>query len=88
MQCEDEEQSDADSDFEDPFIAQGLSLSDSDSDGPAPQRLPHGNASQHRLYAAKAKREKLKRALFRAKETRRRNREEEEELESIIDSSP
>jgi hypothetical protein len=89
MQCEDEEQADADSNFEDPFIAQGLSLSDSDSDGSAPQRLPHGNASQHRLYAAKAKREKLKRALFRAKETRRRNREEEEEeLESIMDSSP
>ena len=85
MQCEDEERDDADSDFEDPFIAEGLSPSDSDSD-PAPQRLPRGNASQHRLYAAKAKREKLKRALFRAKEKRRRNREEE--LESIPESSP
>ena len=89
MQCEDEEREDADSDFEDPFIAEGISSSDSDSDDPAPQRLPHGNASQHRLYAAKAKREKLKQALFRAKEKRRRNREEEEEeLESTLESSP
>ena len=85
MQCEDEERDDANSNFEDPFIAEGLSPSDSDSD-PAPQRQPRGNASQHRLYAAKAKREKLKRALFRAKEKRRRNREEE--LESIPESSP
>jgi hypothetical protein len=37
MQCEEEEQEDADSNFEDPFIAEGLSLSDSDSDDPAPQ---------------------------------------------------
>jgi hypothetical protein len=87
MQCEDEEQEDADSDFEDPFIAEGISSSDSDSDDPAPQQLPHGNASQHRLYATIAKCEKLKRALFRAKEKRRRNREEEE-LESTPESSP
>ena len=93
MQCEDEERDDANSNFEDPFIAEGLSPSDSDSDDSAPQRLPRGNASQHRLYAAKAKREKLKQALFRAKEKRRHNREEEEEeeeeeLESTLESSP
>ena len=45
--------------------------------------------AQHRLYAAKAKHEKLKWALFRAKEKRQRNREEEEEeLESTPESSP
>jgi len=80
MQCEDEEWEDVDSDFEDPFIAEGLSLSSSDSE-PTPQ--PHrGNISQCRLHAAKAKHEKLKRALFRAKEKRRRDRAaENEELE-------
>jgi hypothetical protein len=71
-QCEDEERED-DSDYEDPFIAEGLSSSDSDSDVRAPRQPPH--ISQHCLHAAKAKREKLKRALFRAKEKRRRDRE-------------
>jgi hypothetical protein len=80
MQCEDEEQEDVDSDFEDPFIAEGLSPSSSDSE---PTLQSHrGNTSQRRLHAAKAKREKLKRALFRAKEKREHDREaENEELE-------
>jgi hypothetical protein len=83
MQCEDEEREGDDSDFEDPFIAEGLSSSSSDSEI-APQP-PRGNASQRRLHAAKAKREKLKRALFRAKEKRRRDREvEEEDLEDSL----
>lgn len=79
MQCEDEERKDVDSDFEDPFIAEGLSSSSGSE--PTPQRY-RGNISQRRLHAAKAKREKLKRALFRAKEQRRCDREaENEELE-------
>ena len=79
MQCEDEEREDVDSDFEDSFIAEGLSSS-SDSE-PTPQQY-RGNISQHQLHATKSKREKLKRALFRAKEQRRRDREaENEELE-------
>jgi hypothetical protein len=77
MQCEDEEQEDVDSDYEDPFIAEGLSPSSSDSE-PTPQPR-RGNISQRRLHAAKAKREKLKRALFRAKEQRRCDREAENE---------
>jgi hypothetical protein len=36
MQCEDEEQEDVDSNFEDPFIAEGLLPSSSDSE-PTPQ---------------------------------------------------
>jgi hypothetical protein len=83
MQCEDEEREGDDSDFEDPFIAEGLASSSSDSKI-APQP-PRGNASQRRLHAAKAKCEKLKRALFRAKEKRRRDREVEvEDLEDSL----
>lgn len=80
MQCEDEERTEEDSDFEDPFITEGLSSSSSDSE--LPMRPPRGNVSQRRLHAAKAKREKLKRALFRAKEKRQRDREVEEEESS------
>ena len=76
MQCEAEEREEG-SDFEDPFIAEGLSSSSSDSDLPA--QPARGNISQRRLHAAKAKHEKLMRALFRAKEKWRRDREAEEE---------
>lgn len=70
MQCEDEEQSDSNSD-EDPFIAEGLSSSSESNNSPPPRT--HGPVSQQRLQAAKARREKLKRALFRAKEQRQRH---------------
>jgi DDE superfamily endonuclease len=76
MQCESEEQEDTDSDFQDPFIAEGLSSS---SDSEVTPQPPRRNISQYRLHAAKAKREKLKRALFRAKEKRRHDREAEDE---------
>src|ERR1700674_716867 len=76
MQCKDEEREDADSDFEDPFIAEGLSSSSDLEVAPQP---PRGNVSQRQLHSTKAKREKLKQALFRAKEKRRHDREAEEE---------
>jgi hypothetical protein len=44
MQCEDEERAEEDSNFEDPFIAEGLSSSSSDSE--LPMRPPRGNVSQ------------------------------------------
>lgn len=75
MQCEADERAEEDSEYEDPFIAEGLS-SDSDSDGRPPPR--NANASQVRMHGAKKKREKLKRALFRAKERRRHEREVED----------
>ena len=68
LQCKDEELSDSGSD-EDPFIAEGLSLS-SDSDVAPSRHREH--ASQLWLQAAKAQREQLKQALFRAKDHRRR----------------
>lgn len=54
------------SDYEDPFIAEGLSSS-SDSDTRTPL-FSRGSAA--RLSSAKACREKLKQRLFRAKERR------------------
>lgn len=50
MQCEDEEREDADSDFEDPFIAEGLSSSSDSEVAPQP---PRGNVSQRRLHSLK-----------------------------------
>ena len=82
MQCEDEEREDANSDFEDPFIAEGLSSS---SDSEVAPQLPRGNVSQRQLHGAKAKGKKLKRALFCAEEKRRHDREVEEE--GLQDSS-
>ena len=78
IQCKDEELSDSGSD-EDPFIAEGLSSS-SDSDV-APQSRRRGHASQLRLQAAKARREQLKQALFRAKDRRQRREAEDEDSE-------
>ncbi|KIM77327.1 hypothetical protein PILCRDRAFT_76885 [Piloderma croceum F 1598] len=60
MQCEDEEQEDVDSDFEDPFIAEGLSPSSSSSDSEPTPQSHQGNTSQRRLHATKAKCKKLK----------------------------
>lgn len=62
-----------DSKHEDPFIAEGLSLSSSSDD--TPLLRSHGNANQQRLQAAKIRREQLKRALFRAKDRRRQQQQ-------------
>jgi hypothetical protein len=70
MQCEEDERiDDDDGQHEDPFIAEGLSSSSSDDDTPPLQ--PSRNPNLQRLQAAKAQRESLKRALFRAKDRRR-----------------
>jgi hypothetical protein len=83
MQCEDEERG-AGSDYEgpmaDPFIEEGLSSSSS-SGNEAPA-ASHQRGRATRLHSGKAKREALKRALFKAKEQRaeRRARRQREEL--------
>jgi hypothetical protein len=91
MQCEEDERMDGDgSEYEDPFIAEGLSSSSSDDDGDnaPPLRRPSQNANLQRLRVAKARREKLKRALFRAKDRRRQRREQDQaSTESPTDSS-
>lgn len=75
MECEEEERGgDKDGDFEDPFIAEGL-LSSSSSSGA--NMVFHGNTSQHHLQAGKAKQERLKWALFHAKEDKQRARDME-----------
>jgi hypothetical protein len=48
MQCEGKEQEDTDSDFQDPFIAEGLSSS---SDLEVTPQLPRRNINQHRLQS-------------------------------------
>jgi hypothetical protein len=89
MQCEEDEHTDNGSEYEDPFIAEGLSSSSSDDDGDsAPLPRPSQNANLQRLRVAKAQREKLKRALFRAKDRRRQRREQDQaSMESLTDSS-
>jgi len=77
MQCEDEEQSDADSDFEDLFIAQGLSLSDSTPMVLLLSDCPWKCLASTVYMPPKPNVRNSSEALFRAKETRRRNREEE-----------
>ncbi|KAJ6529393.1 hypothetical protein B0H19DRAFT_1006730, partial [Mycena capillaripes] len=64
---------DADSDNPDPFIAEGLSSTDNDSDTnvPPPQAVPGG---RDRLSNGKALREDLKRKLLEAHERRRQRR--------------
>lgn len=67
--CEDDERraaEDSDDTADDPFIAQGLSSSSDEDSAP----IAHRAANRTRLQAGKAKREALKRALFRAKERR------------------
>ena len=76
MQCEDEERSDSNSD-KDPFIAGGLSSSSESNISPLPWTC--GPVSQQQLQAANAQREKLKQALFCAKERRRQHQLQEEE---------
>ena len=68
MQCEAEEGDDEDPEYNNLFIAEGLSPSSSKSDGPP--LPPNVNVSQTRTHAAKQKHEKLKHTLFHAKENR------------------
>jgi hypothetical protein len=67
MQCEDEDNSGSDDETE-PFIAEGLSSSDSRSGS---NIAPETTARSNRLHEARARREQLKRRLFRAKDLRR-----------------
>jgi hypothetical protein len=79
MQCEDEQrgpESDDDAVMADPFINEGLSSSSSDSDA----NVALGSAGIP-VHAGKAKRETLKRRLFRAKERRRRHRARRQQQE-------
>lgn len=76
MQCEDEERSNeenADTNYKDPFISEGLSES-SDEDVNAGQLPRRAQPTGVRLQDAKARREELKRILFRAKEKCQRQR--------------
>ncbi|KAJ6472990.1 hypothetical protein C8R45DRAFT_907594 [Mycena sanguinolenta] len=91
MQCEEDERGDEGSDDEgavaDPFIQEGLSSSSSsDNEGLA---APSRQLGRTRLQSGKAKREALKRALFKAKEwqAERRARREQEELGLSSDGS-
>ena len=69
MQCEEDERTDDDSEHEDPFIAEGLSSSSSDDDAPPLQ--PSQNPNLQRLQTVKAQWERLKWALFSAKDRQR-----------------
>ena len=68
MQCEAEEGDDEDPEYNNLFIAEGLSPSSSKSDGPP--LPPNANVSQTCTHAAKQKCEKLKCPLLCAKENR------------------
>jgi hypothetical protein len=90
MQCEEEERGDSSDDeaaMADPFIDEGLSSSSNSSANEAPQQRSRGN--NPRLQSGKAKRESLKRALFKAKERRMQNRarRQREELGLSSESS-
>lgn len=75
MQCEEEERGgDADSDDPDPFIAEGMSSSDEDSDSQVLPAERYGNGS--RKSQGKAKRKLLKELYFAAKEKRSQRRAE------------
>jgi len=67
MQCEGDQREGTDSDDEDPFIREGIS-SDSDTDGNPPPM--QGPITGLWLRKAKARREQLKRHLFREKDRR------------------
>ncbi|KAF7359978.1 DDE Tnp4 domain-containing protein [Mycena venus] len=91
MQCEEEERgagSDDEGVMADPFIEEGLSSSSSSSGNEAPA-ASHQRGRGTRLQSGKAKREALKRALFKAKEqhAERRARRQREELGLSSDSS-
>ena len=59
MQCKEDEHMDGDgSEYEDPFIAEGLLLYDDGDDAPLP--WPSQNANFQRLQVVKAQQEKLK----------------------------
>ncbi|KAJ6538041.1 hypothetical protein B0H19DRAFT_1270413 [Mycena capillaripes] len=66
-------ESDEEAVMADPFIAEGLSSSSDSSANEAPRT--RGGSNLTRLQTGKAKRESLKRALFKAKERRARHRE-------------
>jgi hypothetical protein len=90
MQCEEDEHMDGDgSEYEDPFIAEGLlSSSSDDGDNALPLQWPSQNANLQRLWVAKAQWEKLKQALFRAKDRQRQWWEQDQvSTESLTDSS-
>lgn len=77
------------SDFEDSFIAEGLSsASDSSVGGGDGARAPSfaAQSATSRLQRGKACREKLKRRLFRAKERHITRRAEERRQDAMVDS--
>lgn len=74
---ETKEQDDEDSQYDDLFIAEGLSLSSSKSDGLS--TFTNANASQIHTHAAKQKHKKLKCVMFCAKENRQHERVAAEE---------
>ena len=74
---ETKEQDDEDSQYDDLFIAEGLSLSSSKPDGLS--TFTNANASQIHTHAAKQKHKKLKCVMFCAKENRQHERVAAEE---------
>jgi hypothetical protein len=72
MECEEAERGEEDDSEPDPFIAEGLSSSDDESDGDLPA-VAHGPI-RGRDNEGKRFREALKAKLFRAKERRRGRR--------------
>lgn len=74
---ETKEQDDEDSQYDDLFIAEGLSLSSSKSDGLS--TFTNANASQIHTHAVKQKHKKLKCVMFCAKENRQHERVAAEE---------
>lgn len=74
---ETKEQDDEDSQYDDLFIAEGLSLSSSKSDGLS--TFTNANASQIHTHAAKQKHKKLECVMFCAKENRQHERVAAEE---------
>ncbi|KAF7372536.1 DDE Tnp4 domain-containing protein [Mycena venus] len=81
MQCEEEERGESDDDavMADPFIEEGLSSSDSEVNTTF-------MATGIPVHAGKAKREELKRRLFKAKERRKRHRARRQRQELGLDS--
>jgi hypothetical protein len=83
MKCEAEESGDRDEDYQDPFIAEGLSHlpSSSDSDNPQPTATARSTRRRGTLADAKKKRESLKRRWFRYQE-----RGAQQHRENLMDS--
>ena len=90
MQCEEDERMDSDgSEYKDPFIAEDLSSSSSDDgDNAPPLQRPSRNANLQWLQVVKAQWEKLKWALFRAKDRWKQWQEQDQvSTESLADTS-